>query len=75
MSIPGLEDKVGPGSTIGAAAVANALKCRVAEKLTALGQPPIVLTSSYFLGNEAAKERFERCYDDYRCRIRRVYGC
>jgi uncharacterized phosphosugar-binding protein len=75
VSIPGLEDKVGPGSTIGAAAVANALKCRVAEKLTALGQPPIVLTSSYFLGNEAAKERFERCYDDYRCRIRRVYGC
>ncbi|MFZ5808484.1 MAG: sugar isomerase domain-containing protein [Chloroflexota bacterium] len=75
VSIAGLEDKVGPGSTIGAAAVANALKCRVAEKLTALGQPPIVLTSSYFLGNQAAKERFERCYDDYRCRIRRVYGC
>src|SRR5574341_979814 len=28
------------GSTIGAAAVTNALKCRVAEKLAALGKPP-----------------------------------
>lgn len=75
VSIPGLRDRVGPGSTIGAAAVANALKCRIAEKLTAMGKPPIVLTSNFFIGNEAAKERFDQCYDDYRCRIRRVYGC
>ena len=40
--LPNLSDPVGPGSTIGAAAVTNALKVRVAEKLTAAGQPPIV---------------------------------
>src|SRR6185436_16830949 len=57
--IPDLEDPVGPGSTIGAAAVTNALKCRIAEKLTVLGKPPIVLTSSYFIGSEASKQRFD----------------
>jgi len=70
-----LEDPVGPGSTIGAAAITNALKCRIAEKLTAMGKPPIVLTSSYFLGREESKKRFDACYDDYRARVRKVYGC
>ena len=74
VAVEGLPDQVGPGSTIGGAAVANAIKCRVAEKLTRLGKPPIVLTSSYFLGSEAAAERFDTCYDDYRRRIRRIYG-
>jgi len=72
--IPNLEDPVGPGSTIGAAAVTNALKCSIAEKLTALGKPPIVLTSSYFIGSEANKQRFDDCYDDYRARVQKVYG-
>lgn len=73
--VPGLEDPVGPGSTIGAAAVTNALKCRIAEKLTDRGKPPIVLTSSYFIGSEASKQRFDECYDDYRARVQKVYGC
>ena len=72
--VPNLEDPVGPGSTIGAAAVTNALKCRIAEKLTVLGKPPLVLTSSYFIGSEASKKRFDDCYDEYRDRVRKVYG-
>lgn len=72
--VDGLEDPVGPGSTVGGAAVVNALKCRVAEKLAALGEPPIVLTSSYFLGAEGSRERFEVCYDDYRERMVRALG-
>lgn len=75
VAIPGLADPVGPGSTIGAAAVTNAIKCLVAEKLTALCKPPIVLTSSVFIGSEASKKRFDACYDDYRARIRKIYGC
>jgi len=75
VAVPGLGDPVGPGSTIGAAAVTNALKCLVAEKLVALGHPPNVLTSSHFLGEEASLRRFDEVYDDYRTRIRRVYGC
>jgi uncharacterized phosphosugar-binding protein len=73
--VPGLNDLVGPGSTIGSAAVTNALKCRIAEKLTAMGKPPIVLTSSFFIGSEASNKRFDQCYDDYRARVRKVFGC
>lgn len=72
--VPGLADPVGPGSTIGAATVTNALKCRIAEKLADLGKPPIVLTSSFFIGSQASKQRFDDCYDDYRCRVKKVYG-
>jgi uncharacterized phosphosugar-binding protein len=72
--IDGLDDPVGPGSTIGAAAVTNAMKSVIAEKLTALGKPPLVLTSSYFIGSEASRQRFDDSYDDYRERVRRVYG-
>ena len=72
--VAGLADPVGPGSTIGAAAVTNALKCLVAEKLAALGKPPLVLTSSFFIGSEASQQRFDDCYDDYRARVQRVYG-
>jgi uncharacterized phosphosugar-binding protein len=74
VEIEGLKDPVGPGSTVGAATVVNALKSLIAEKLTARGKPPIVLTSSYFIGSEASKTQFDVCYDDYRKRIRRVYG-
>ncbi|MCD4673820.1 MAG: hypothetical protein K8R77_14245 [Anaerolineaceae bacterium] len=73
VKIDGLEDQVGPGSTIGGAAVANALKVEIAERLTRMGQPPLVLTSSYYLG-EASKKRFDDVYDDYRARVQRVYG-
>jgi uncharacterized phosphosugar-binding protein len=75
VSIKGLANPVGPGSTIGAAAVTNMIKCLVADKLTRLGQPPKVLTSSYFIGAEASKQQFEACYDDYRARMRLAYGC
>ncbi|MBX2822594.1 MAG: SIS domain-containing protein [Rhodothermaceae bacterium] len=74
VNIEGLDDPVGPGSTVGGAAIVNALKSLVAEKLTAMGKPPIVLTSSYFIGSEASEERFDVCYDDYRRRMKKVFG-
>jgi uncharacterized phosphosugar-binding protein len=74
VQVEGLSDPVGPGSTIGMAAVTNAIKVSVAQKLTAMGKPPKVLTSSYFIGAEESKKRFDDSYDDYRARIRRVYG-
>ncbi len=75
VTIEGLRDPVGPGSTIGAAAVTNALKCAIAQKLTAMGHPPLVLTSSYFIGEEESSRRFDQSYDEYRRRLKRVYGC
>lgn len=74
VDVNGVDDPVGPASTLGYAAVVNALKCRVAERLADLGHPPTVLSSSYVLGPEASEERFEACYDEYRERVRRAYG-
>ena len=75
ISVEGLDYPVGPGSTIGYAALVNALKCRVAELLTAMGQPPLVLTSSVLIGPEKSAELFEATYDDFRNRVKVVYGC
>ena len=75
MRVEGLEDPVGRGSKIGGAIVTNALKVAIAERQAARGQQPIVLTSSYFIGEEASKQRFEVSYNDYRARVQRVYGC
>ncbi len=74
VKIAGLEDPVGPGSTIGGAAVVNALKCLIADRLTRMGKPPIVLSSSWFIGSEESKKRFDVCYDDYRRRMVRALG-
>ena len=75
IEVDGHPDRIGPGSTIGGAAIVNALKCLIADRLTRLGQPPIVLTSSYHIGTEASQERFNVCFDDYRERVKRIYGC
>jgi uncharacterized phosphosugar-binding protein len=72
--IEGLEYPVGPGSTIGFALIVNALKCSLAQKLTAMGQPPLVLTGGVLIGAEKSAELFERTYDDYRERVKKVYG-
>lgn len=75
VTIEGLSDPVGPGSTIGHTIVANTLKVMVAERLTKIDKMPLVLTSSFFIGEAASSQRFDECYDDYRSRVRRVYGC
>jgi uncharacterized phosphosugar-binding protein len=73
VTVPDLPYPVGPGSTIGGAVVVNALKCLIADNLTRNGQPPYVLTSAIHVGEKASAEMFDRCYDDYRGKIKRVY--
>lgn len=72
VTIEGLDDPVGPGSTIGFAAVANAIKTQTAENLVALGHPPLVLSSAIFLG-DASAQRFDDCYDEQSRRVSRLY--
>ena len=72
VTIEGLDDPVGPGSTIGFAAVANAIKSQTAENLVALGTPPMVLSSSIFIG-DASATRFDDCYDEQSRRVSRLY--
>lgn len=71
--IDGLADPVGPGSTIGTAAVVNALKCLVAEQLTQRGQPPLVLTSSFFIDPADSRRKFDASYDEYRRRLGKLF--
>lgn len=70
--IEGLETPVAPGSTIGGAAVANALKAAIAERLAAAGAMPPVITSEVFVGPERSRELFEASYREYRRRVRRL---
>ncbi len=75
VSVQGLADPVGPASTVGAAIVVNMVKVAVAQKLTELGRPPKVLTSSYFISPEESKMRFDDAYDEYRRGLTRALGC
>lgn len=72
VTIEGLEEPVGPGSTIGGVAVVNALKAAIAQGLVRRGKPPLVLTSDVFVGAERSQELFEASYTDYRRRVRRL---
>ena len=72
VAIDGLDTPVAPGSTVGGVAVANALKAAIAERLVALGQPPLVITSDAFVGPKRSRELFEASYRDYRRRVRRL---
>ena len=72
--VPGVDVPVGPVSTIGNTAVVNALKCLVAADLARRGQPPLVLASAWTMGEEASRRRFDDTYDDYRERVKVVYG-
>jgi uncharacterized phosphosugar-binding protein len=70
--IDGLETPVAPGSTIGGAAVVNALKAAIAERLVSAGRMPPVITSAAVVGPERSRELFEASYRDYRRRVRRL---
>lgn len=72
VTVQGLDDPVAPGSTLGYAAVVNALKAQVASNLVQLGHPPLVLSSSLLIGDRAA-QRFDECYDEYARRAARLH--
>jgi uncharacterized phosphosugar-binding protein len=71
MWIDGLKYPVGPMSTISNSAIVNMIKVRVAQLLTEAGQPPIVITGSQVIGDEASKEAFDLTYEDYARRMKR----
>jgi uncharacterized phosphosugar-binding protein len=69
--VAGLETPVGPGSTLSAVAIVNAMKVRVAELLTERGAMPPVLTRSSVVGAERSRALFEEAYREH---ARRVAG-
>lgn len=70
--LPGLEEPVGPGSTIAAAGIVNELKVRIARRLVERGQMPPVITSAGIAGKERSRELFDAAYAEHARRTARV---
>ncbi len=70
--VNGLDTPVGPGSTIAAVAIVNAIKVRVAELLVEEGQMPPVLTRASIVGDERSRALFDRAYQEHARRIARA---
>jgi uncharacterized phosphosugar-binding protein len=72
VTIDGLESPVGPGSTIGAVAIVNAIKVRTAELLAERGAMPPVITRASAVGAERSKALFEEAYREHARRLARA---
>src|SRR5437016_8000082 len=66
------ETPVGPGSTLAAVAVADAVKVRTAELLVAKGKLPPVITSATEVGGERSQELFDAAYREHARRAART---
>ena len=74
VSIEGLETPVAPGSTVGGCLIVNAIKALVAQRLTAAGHPPKVLTAGAVVGSAKATALFEAAYDEHARRLAGYYA-
>ncbi len=70
--IDGLETPVGPGSTLAAVAIVNAIKVRVAELLVERGAMPPVITRASVVGAERSRTLFDQAYREHARRIARA---
>jgi uncharacterized phosphosugar-binding protein len=74
VSIEGLEEPVGPGSTIAAVAIANCIKVRTAQLLVEQGAMPPVITRASVVGADRSRELFDEAYREHAQRISRAIG-
>jgi len=70
--VPGIAAPVGPSTTVAAAALVNALKVRVAERLAAVGALPPVLVSPVVAGEDDSRRSFDTAYDEHARRVARL---
>jgi uncharacterized phosphosugar-binding protein len=73
IAVEGLDTPVAPGSTIGGCMLVNAIKAEVAQRLTAAGKPPKVLTAAAIVGKERATDLFESAYDQHARNAAKLY--
>jgi uncharacterized phosphosugar-binding protein len=69
VEVEGLETPVGPGSTLAAVAIVNAVKVRTAELLAARGSLPPVLTSAAVVGERGSARLFDAAYAEHAKRL------
>jgi uncharacterized phosphosugar-binding protein len=70
IEIPGLREKVGPGSTFGFVTAVNAINCEVARLLAERGQPPLVNISHNLVSPEEAEAQMRRVWQAYIERVK-----
>ena len=71
-TLPGVPTPVGPGSTLAAVALVNAVKVRTAELLAEQGALPPVITSAAIVGEEESRRLFDAAYEEHARRVARV---
>ncbi len=74
VAVPGLDTPVGPGSTIGAVAIVNAIKVRTAELLVERQAMPPVITRASAVGAERSRTLFDEAYREHARRLARAIG-
>jgi uncharacterized phosphosugar-binding protein len=72
VTIGSLDTPIGPGSTIGAVAIVNAIKVRTAELLVERGAMPPVITRASVVGAARSKSLFEEAYREHARRLARA---
>ena len=72
VTIGSLDTPVGPGSTIGAVAIVNAVKVRTAELLVERGCMPPVITRASVVGEERSRTLFDEAYREHARRLARA---
>jgi len=71
IEIEGLETPVGPGSSLAAVAIVNAIKVRTAQLLVAREAMPAVITRASVVGAERSRQLFDDAYREHALRIAR----
>lgn len=69
VDLPGLDSRVGPGSTLAYVAVANELKVQTAELLAESGHLPTVLTAGSVVGERRSRLLFDEAYAEHGRRL------
>jgi uncharacterized phosphosugar-binding protein len=72
VELEGLDTPVGPGSTVAAVTLVNAIKVRTAELLAERGALPPVLTSAALVGEEESRRLFDAAYAEHAHRLAAV---
>jgi uncharacterized phosphosugar-binding protein len=71
-TLEGVTSPVGPGSTLAAVALVNAVKVRTAELLAERGSLPPVMTSPALVGADESQRLFDAAYEEHARRASRV---
>jgi uncharacterized phosphosugar-binding protein len=72
IDLEGLDTPVGPGSSLAAVAIVNAIKVRTAQLLVERGAMPPVITRASVVGADRSRDSFDAAYREHARRIART---